>query len=239
MGEVLIGTSGWSYDHWEGILYPKGLSSQKRLSYYMKEFDTVEVNYSFYRIPTEKSVLRWRESSPEDFTFALKANRGITHLNKSPDYLSYLFVKRARLLEAKLGPILFQFPPTFERNEENISKLLKLIPRGIRAAVEFRNEEWHKEETFQLLKERAIAYCIISAPDFDPHFRATSHFAYLRLHGSKSWYSSSYPNAELTRFAKEIQSFVEDGLDVFVYFNNDHRGFAVSNALKLKKILKP
>lgn len=237
MGEIWVGTSGWSYDHWDGVFYPKGLPPQKRLDHYTREFSTVEVNYSFYRIPGEKSFLKWRESSPDSFTFALKASRSITHQDKRSSYLAHLFIKRAKLLEDKLGPILFQFPPTFERDEENTLRLLKLVPTGVRAAAEFRNPVWHSEDTFQLLRERGIGYCIVSAPGFEPIFRATCDFAYLRLHGAGSWYKSSYSDGELAEFAEEVSQFARDGLDVFVYFNNDYRGFAPRNALKLKQIL--
>ena len=237
MGDIRIGTSGWSYDHWDGVFYSKGLSAKSRLDYYAQKLDTVEVNYSFYRLPGEKSFLKWRESTPEGFVFALKASRSITHQKKGSSYLAHLLLKRAKLLEEKLGPILFQFPPTFEKNEENTLQLLKLIPTGVRAAVEFRNHLWHSDETLQLLKERCIAYCIVSAPGFAPIFRATCDFTYLRLHGSKSWYRSSYSKSELERFADEVSNFAREGLDVFVYFNNDYQGFAVRNALKLKEML--
>lgn len=237
MGEILIGTSGWSYDHWDGVFYPKGLSSQKRFDYYTREFNTVEINYSFYRLPAEKSFLKWRESSPDDFAFALKATRSITHHGKGSSYLAHLLVKRAKLLEDKLGPILFQFPPAFKRGEENALRLLKLIPTGVRVAVEFRDPQWHVEETFQLLRERGIGYCVVSAPGFEPVFRATCDFAYLRLHGARSWYKSSYSETELKRFADQISGFSGEGSDVFVYFNNDYRGFAAKNALKLKQML--
>lgn len=239
MEKIYLGTSGWSYDHWEDIFYPRGLSTSERLDFYIRHFNSVEVNYTFYRIPSEKSIIQWKESTPDYFKIALKANRKITHLrDRSSRYLSHLFAKRAKLLEEKLGVILYQWPPEFEPSQNHISDLLDLLPKETRVAVEFRNPLWHKRETLEFLKEKGIGYCIMSAPGFEPIFEATTKFIYFRLHGSQLWYSSSYKDRELNLFAERIIGFWRAGLDIFIYFNNDQHGYAVKNALKLKEILE-
>jgi uncharacterized protein YecE (DUF72 family) len=239
---LYIGTSGWDYPHWDKVFYP---DKRSRFEFYKKKFNTVEVNYTFYHLPDEKTLEKWRENAPSDFRYSLKASRLITHTDnrKSALYLTHLFIKRAKILSEKLGCILFQFPPNFGYDIDCLQIYLDRIPRDIRAVFEFRNKDWHRGEVFELLRERGLGYCIISAPNFSPIMTSTSDFIYMRCHGSKKWYASSYSDEELSLFAEGLLQFLEKGVEVYVYFNNDAMGYAPFNALslisKIKKDLRP
>ncbi|MEW6686786.1 MAG: DUF72 domain-containing protein [Candidatus Edwardsbacteria bacterium] len=239
-GKIYIGTSGWVYEHWDGLFYPTGLSSEGKFAYYQEFFNTVEVNYSFYRLPSEKAIAHWKEITPPDFVFSLKASRNITHRGKleKSGYFLRMFLNRVKPLGEKLGPILFQFPPNFKKDKDRLINFLNLLPSGLRTTIEFRNDSWNNPEIFDLLKEKMVAYCIISAPQLETRLEITALFVYIRLHGAKAWYASCYTDSELKWWAKKIKEILSDGLDVYIYFNNDFRAYAVKNALKLKEIMK-
>ena len=236
----LIGTSGWSYKHWQGVFYPEGLKSKDWLSFYTKTFSTVEVNSTFYRTPQEKTMDGWREKSPDNFVFTLKMNRFITHRKKlqSVETLLKQFFDRARRLGNKLGVILHQLPPSLKKDIPLLASYLKLLPGEMKHAVEFRDESWSDHETFDLLGSEGIAYCIVSSPNLKAHIRATAPFAYIRMHGAGGWYASCYGDRELQVWAKHIVKLAKQDCDGYIYFNNDYAGYAVQNALTLGEQLR-
>lgn len=236
---IAIGTSGWEYDHWTNVFYPNNLKRNKRFEYYTTFFNTVEVNYSFYRIPKETTFSKWRKHSPDKFIFSLKASRYITYSKKpkTVSYTLYLFSKRAYLLGEKRGPILIQFPKRYKKDTMALVSLIAFLRNDYRWALEFRDESWFDEEVYKILRNKNIALAFIDSPDINTPTIQTADFVYFRLHGRKIWYASSYTQKELKEISKKIKFFSNEGRDVYVYFNNDYRGYAVKNALYLKKIL--
>ncbi len=235
----LIGTSGWSYEHWRGVFYPEELKTRDWLSFYTQTFGTVEVNSTFYHMPQDKTMDSWRDKTPEDFIFSLKMNRLVTHQKKlrGVDNLLKRFLDTAGRLGDKLGVILHQIPPSLEKDIPLLAMYLKLLPKEMKHTVEFRDESWSDDETFDLLESERVAYCIISAPDLKTHIRATARFAYIRMHGKGGWYASCYTGANLKKWASEIGKLARGGCEGYVYFNNDYAGYAVQNALTLREML--
>jgi len=230
-----IGCSGWHYDHWRGVYYPQGLPKSKWLQFYAKQFDTVELNNSFYRLPSEKAFVTWSESSPSDFTFAVKVSRFITHVKRLRNLESALetFLSRARLLQHKLGPLLYQLPPNMKRNEEVLENFVSLLPKEQRHVLEFRHQSWINDAVFNILHRYQVGLCIFDMPGFTCPLVATSDFAYIRFHGSASLYSSCYSDEELSQWSEKIANLAKNLKAIYVYFNNDAEGFAVRNALTL------
>jgi len=238
-GRCFIGTSGWIYPHWRGVFYPEGLPPSEWFAYYAGHLHTVEINNSFYHLPSEKAFRAWREQSPPGFLYSVKANRFITHMKKlkAPQEALDKFLPRARLLGPHLGPILYQLPPHWHWNLERLAAFLRVLPKDIAHSVEFRDRSWLRQETFDLLKEEGVAFCIISMPGFDCPIVATSSFVYIRMHGSTDLYGDKYSYDELESWARKIRAFLDEGRDVFVYFNNDAYGYAVQNAIELRELL--
>ena len=244
-GKLYLGTSGWLYPHWQGIFYPDKLKSGKeKLVFYAKHFSTVEVNYSFYHLPQEKTYLKWKTLVPKNFLFTLKVSRYITHIKrlKEIDEAWQEFLKRAKTLKENLGPFLFQFPPSFSlKNLDNLKKLLTLLKKekNLRFAFEFRHSSWQNKEVFSLLKKAKVA--LVSShssrwpriENFD-----LANFVYFRFHGPKELFASNYPDKFLEEESQKIKKILNKGKDVFVYFNNDFYGYAIKNALFLKKLLE-
>lgn len=232
-----VGTSGWSYEHWRGPFYPQELSSKNRLGFYARHFDSVEINASFYRLPSEASFRTWRQTVPKGFTFAVKASRYITHLKRliEPEEPLKLFLSRARLLGSTLGPILFQLPPNWKANPGRLADLLRLLPPKRRFAVEFRDPSWFSEEIAEILRNRGVAFCVFHMVGMRCPLWVTAPFVYLRFHGTSGKYGGSYSARELDGWAKRIQDWLNQGLDVYAYFNNDEEGKAIVNGLELAK----
>ncbi len=236
---LYIGTSGYSYAHWKGDFYPPDIKAADYLSFYARHFNTVEINYSFYHIPPEKSIQKWRGQVPPDFLFTLKANRQITHRAKlqNVEGITRVMTWRMHLLKEKAGVLLFQLPPSFSIDLPRLEKFLHTLPQRVRCAFEFRHISWFTEETLTLLKEYEAGFCVLSAPDFPIVVRATAPFVYFRFHGQNQWIHYNYSDDELRFWAEKIQAFREEGREVFAYFNNDPEANAVRNALRLKEIL--
>jgi uncharacterized protein YecE (DUF72 family) len=236
-----IGTSGWVYRHWRGVFYPWDLRADQWLQHYAARFDTVELNNSFYRLPSEGAFQRWKEDAPAGFTYAVKASRYITHMKKLADVEEALprFLERSRLLGDRLGPILYQLPPFWACNADRLRAFLDLLPTGLRHAFEFRHSSWLNETVFSLLEAHGAALCIVSLPEFPCLLRATAPFVYIRLHGAEAKYGSCYSERELEWWAEQILGFLHDGKDVYAYFNNDACGYAVQNALRLRELIRP
>jgi len=234
-----IGTSGWVYPHWRGVFYPAKSRSAQWLQHYAAHFHTVEVNYSFYRLPSAAAIEQWKAGCPEGFVYAVKASRYITHLKKLRGVEEALarFLERVRGLGDHLGPVLYQLPPNWNCNLERLRAFLQWLPKDLRQAIEFRNSSWHNEAVYDLLAEHGVGLCIVSLPDLPSILRTTAPFCHIRLHGSEAKYGSCYSEEELSWWAEQVLGFLQDGKDVYAYFNNDACGFAVHNALRLKQMV--
>ncbi len=239
MGKYHIGTSGWHYDHWRGVFYPEGLAKSKWLDFYARYFSTVELNNSFYHLPSENAFLTWRDSASPDFIFAVKVSRFITHIKKLRNVAEPLqnFLARVKLLEQKLGPLLYQLPPNMKRNDELLESFLSILPSGLQHVFEFRNESWLEEEVFELLHRYNAGFCVFDMPGLTTPLVATADFAYIRFHGSTWMYGGCYSEEELERWAGRIAELSRDLKATYIYFNNDAEGFAVRNARTLAQML--
>ena len=235
-GRAYIGTSGWNYKHWIDVLYPRSLPQSRWLSTYCESFDTVEINNSFYRLPEKTTFESWARSSPEGFTFAVKASRFLTHMKKlrDPEEPLERMLSRTAALGPKHGPILYQLPPGWKLNVERLRHFLELLPTNIRHVLEFRDGSWQTEAVFDLLRQYHTGYCIMSAPDLPCHLISTSDFAYIRMHSGGP--EGCYPDDSLAWWADRAREFLQT-MDLCVYFNNDYKGYAVQNARRLKDLL--
>jgi uncharacterized protein YecE (DUF72 family) len=215
----LIGTSGYNYPEWRGSFYPEKFPTGKMLAYYAERFNTVEVNYTFYRMPTEKLLEGWAQGTPDGFTFTLKAPRRITHDSKLQrcEDLTASFVRIAGTLGSKLGVLLFQLPPNFQRNDAVFEAFLDTIPRGTRAAFEFRHESWHDEAVFAALRARNLALCIADSEKASTPVMATADYSYFRLR------DEGYRPADVERWGGVISTMAGAG-DAFVYFKHEEQG---------------
>jgi uncharacterized protein YecE (DUF72 family) len=238
---VHIGTSGWSYDHWVGVLYPKSASSLERLDAYARHFQTVEVNNTFYRWPKDEVFSTWRERSPDGFLFSAKASRGLTQFRKLNDPVPWLERMESGLsrLGEKRGVTLCQLPPHFPINLDRLDAFLSVVPSGQKTAVEFRHPSWDVEEAFSVLERHGAAYCVMSGAKLPCVLRATADFVFVRLHGPDQdhMYAGSYSEADLRWWSDRIGEWRSQGRDAFAYFNNDGHGHAVRNALRLRELV--
>lgn len=239
-GRVLIGTSGWSYPHWKGPLYPPGLKAGEWLSHYATVFPTVELNGSFYRLPTATMFRDWRAKTPPGFIFAVKVSRYITHVKalKNVEEPWRLFLERARVLEHKLGPLLLQFPPTWHADADRLAGFLEPAPTDLRLAFEFRHESWFNEDVYRILSGHGSAALVAAdSARYPTVFHPTAGFMFVRMHGGTQLYGSEYSEDELADLAGRLERYLAGGLDVYAYFNNDAHGFAVKNAGRLTELL--
>ncbi len=239
-GNYYIGTSGWHYDHWRNRFYPEKSSKTEWLEFYAGHFNTVELNNSFYRLPSEAAFSNWYNSSPAGFTFAVKVSRFITHIKrlKNSEEAVENFIGRARNLKDKLGPLLYQLPPSMRRDDSRLASFLSALPRGMKHVFEFRHESWLDEKVFQILRQHNAGLCIFDMPSFRSPLTATADFAYVRFHGSSGLYSSCYSEEELADWAKELATLATKLEGVYIYFNNDAEAFAVSNAKTIRRYLQ-
>jgi uncharacterized protein YecE (DUF72 family) len=238
--DIRIGTSGFHYKHWKGPFYPAKTPDSKLLEHYVRHFNTVELNNSFYRLPTAEAFDGWRNATPDDFVFAVKASRFITHNKKLKDPQNALdnLLPRASRLGPKLGPILFQLPPRWRVNPARLAALLEIMPRELRYAFEFRELSWLTPEIDSILKKFNAAFCIYELAGYHSPLRITADFAYIRLHGpDPGKYQGSYSGEKLRRWARQIDSWSADLKAIYLYFDNDQAGYAVANAMTLKDML--
>jgi uncharacterized protein YecE (DUF72 family) len=236
-----IGTSGWSYDHWQGILYPHPTPVSRRLPFYLQRYDTVELNYSYYRWPADKTFTGWHERLPDDFVMTVKASRGLTHFARllHPEQWLERITRGVALLHENLGVLLVQLPPKMACDYPRLEYFLEQVPPWLRVAVEFRHPSWHTEEIFELMEQKGAAYCIMSGANLPCILRATAPFVYVRLHGPDPHYlyGGSYSDDDLRWWAERMREWQAAGRDVFAYFNNDWGGNALRNADTLKALL--
>jgi uncharacterized protein YecE (DUF72 family) len=240
---IRIGTSGWSYDHWTGVLYPAGLPVSKRLARYVDEFDTVELNASFYRWPRDAAFSGWRQRLPDGFTMAVKAHRGLTHFRrlKSPEEWVERFERCWKALGERAEAVLVQLHPAMERDDARLDHFLGLMPRSIPVAMELRHASWNDPAVFSLLERHGAAYVVMSGAGLPCVPRATSDLAYIRMHGPEpaSLYTGSYSEDALREWADRLLAWQGEGKRVDVYFNNDLGGHAVRNARRLRELVAP
>lgn len=238
---VRIGTSGWSYDHWTNVLYPKGLASARRLSRYVEEFDTVELNASFYRWPKDSTFAGWREQLPTGFTMTVKAHRGLTHYRRlaSPEPWVERFERCWQLLGDRRGVLLVQLHPEQQRDDARLDGFLTSVPASIRVAVELRHPSWNDPAVYAVLESHRAAYVVMSGAGLPCIARTTTDFVYVRMHGPDpaTMYTGSYSDDELRNWAGRIAEWEREGKDVWLYFNNDLYGHAVRNAMYLRDLL--
>jgi uncharacterized protein YecE (DUF72 family) len=236
-----IGTSGWSYDHWDGVLYEPGLAPAKRMARYFDVFDTVELNASFYRWPKESTFVGWRDRLPAGSTMSVKAHRGLTHFRRlsSPEPWIERFEICWRAMGDRRGVLLVQLHPEQQRDDGRLDAFLRCMPSSIRVAVELRHPSWDDPAVYALLERRGAAYVVMSGPGLACVERATADFVYVRMHGPDrdAIYSGCYSGDELLRWADRIAEWSAGGRDVWMYFNNDLGGHAVRNAVALREML--
>ena len=232
-----IGTSGWSYKHWREIFYPEAVPVAQWLGFYSRHFETVEVNATFYRLPRQETLDKWYQETPGNFLWAVKASKFITHtrrLNDPSEPLERLY-NAAERLKGKLGPILFQLPPSLSFDRKLFISFCNNLNHSYRHALEVRHPSWIDTQVFEILKGHNMAFCISdTAGKYPFHEAITADFMYIRLHGSQKLYASEYSEDELQEWGKKIRGW---DMETYIYFDNDFHGFAVKNAKRLKEIL--
>lgn len=239
---VRIGTSGWSYAHWDGVLYSPGLPAARRRDVYASEFDTVELDASFYRWPRTTSFTTWGSRLPDGFVLSVKAPRTLTHARRLVDtdgYWSERFADAWAQLGDRAGPLLVQLGPDFERDDYALETFLSQLPPTLRAAVEFRHPTWNHPDVFAALTRRRAAYVITHGAGLPCVPQLTTDFTYVRFHGPSQTrlYEGSYSTKQLEAWADTLATWHEQGIPSFVYFNNDQRGYAVRNARTLRRLV--
>jgi len=237
---VHIGCSGWQYQDWRERFYPKGCGQPRWLQHYAKTFGTVEVNSTFYRLASKQAVARWVEQTPPDFVFALKASRYLTHIKKLTDLRQGIarYYERIEPLAGtpKLGPIVWQLPPTFKRDDDALEHALEELPPG-RHCFEFRHETWFTDEVYERLRAYGAALVIGDHPERPwQAYEMTADWTFVRFHYGRRGRRGNYSKTELETWAKRIEQWRRQ-VEVFVYFNNDWEGFAIDNGRFLKKRL--
>ncbi len=227
--EIHAGTSGYSYPEWKGSFYPERLPQSEFLRHYSERLSTVEINNTFYRFPAASLLEGWRDGTPDGFTFAVKANQGITHKGRLREVedLTRDFVDRCRLLEGKLGPILFQLPPNFKRDDARLADFLDILDPRLRYSFEFRHESWFDDAVYGLLSDSGAALCVSEGDRLDTPRVATGRFVYVRLR------KEEYTDAELANWHSWMAEQSAAGRDVFAYLKHDEEGASPEYALRL------
>lgn len=243
MAQIWVGLSGWSYSNWRGAFYPTDLPSRRYLEFYAQKFLTTEINSSFYRLVRTQTYQKWAQIVPQDFVFAVKANRLFTHTQRLQDVEEpwHRFAQAVRALGSHLGPILLQFPQSFKRDEHHLADFLQMAQAravDLRLVCEFRHVSWFTKEIYQLLHRYGVALCLADSPRYPRYDVVTTDFLYYRLHGRTELFASSYSVAELEDEAQQLQRHHKAGVDVYVYFNNTMHGHALSNAHTLLALLR-
>ncbi len=242
MARNFVGTSGWSYDHWIGRFYPEDLGRGEWLEYYTRRFDSVELNASFYRLPSKKTFRNWGERTPPGFTFAVKMSRYVTHVKKllDPGESLRIFFDAVGGMGGKCGVVLIQLPPSLKFDFDRVDRFLRELRGGYggyRFALECRNQSWFNEGVYNLVRNYGVAFCISDTPCYPYAEEITADFVYIRLHGHEQLYASRYSDQQLLDWGGKIREWNDHALDVYVYFDNDANAYAVENALKLREIL--
>ena len=238
-GKIWIGTSGWHYSHWKGPFYPSHCSEKQFLSFYITRLSSVEINRTFYSLPSKNFFKNYAGRVPPSFLFSVKASRFITHVKRlkhSKQAISRL-LGRIQGLGEHLGPILFQLPPHWNVNPERLSAFVQTLPKGFRYAFEFRDPRWFQEDIYEILRKINAAICIYDFDELLSPRVVTANFIYVRLHGPAGAYAGKYSKVSLKKWADFFQKTARKGLDVYCYFDNDEAGFAPINAMELNQLL--
>ena len=232
-----MGCSGWQYKHWRGNLYPIDLPASRWLEHYAAHFDTVELNNSFYRLPSAENFSAWRQRVPAGFVYAVKASRYLTHLKKlkEPAEPLQLFFSRARALRERLGPVLYQLPPRWRLDLDRLATFLRALPKSRQHAIEFRDASWYVDDTYNLLQRHRVALCIHDMAGAATGQILVGPFVYLRLHGPQR-YAGRYSDAALARWAEWIAEATRNRTPAYIYFNNDIGGHAPRDAIRLREL---
>ena len=235
-----VGCSGWQYSHWRGDFYPAELPTTRWFAHYALQFDTVEINNSFYRLPPAETFARWREQAPKHFLYAVKASRFLTHMKKlkDPDDPLFRFFENAKQLGPHLGPILYQLPPTFPLNLERFEIFLRALPRGYRHTVEFRDTTWYDDRVYALLQKYTVALCLHDMQGSATERIVVGPFIYVRFHHGTRKYGGRYSDERLDSWGAWLAERAAEGLDVFAYFNNDTGGHAPRDAVRLRERIR-
>lgn len=239
MAVARVGCSGFNYPHWKGPFYPEDLSQKKWLSFYCEHFRSVELNVTFYRLPLSDTFKKWCDETPDDFVFALKGSRFITHVKRlsEPEAPLDLFFDRALRLGEKLEVVLWQLPPSFGIDLGRLDRFVQLLAAfPVRSALEFRHDSWIRAEVFDACSTHGVCLCTADWPEFIATMPVTSDFAYIRRHGAGG-YDQLYPVSFLRKDAQTIKGCLRAGRDAYVYFNNDAFGYAPRNAEQLAGML--
>jgi uncharacterized protein YecE (DUF72 family) len=236
---IHVGCSGWVYKHWRGILYPEGLPQRLWFERYAEDFDTIEINASFYRVPKAETFDAWRDKAPSGFRYAVKVNRFITHMKRLLDCDQALndFVALARRLEGTLGPLLYQLPPSLKLDLERLESFLELIPKDLTNVFEFRDKSWYVPETYALLDRHGAGFCVHDMAGSASERVAVGPAAYVRFHGGEGKYWGRYSDEGLLRWADWLVEQAHAGRSVWCYFNNDIHGHAIHDARTLKSMV--
>jgi len=238
---IYVGTSGWLYDHWADAFYPQDLKKGEWLSFYSKQFCTVELNNSFYQLPKKNNIEQWLKETPEHFLFSCKVSRYITHMKKLLDAEESMrrFLNSLKHFGGQLGPILFQFPPKWHVNTERFQHFLETLPKEHLYVFEFRDQSWFCERVYEILNQHNAVLCFYDFKGFQSPEVITSESIYIRLHGpEKTPYKGSYSETQLKHYAEKISHWEKEGKTVFCYFDNDEEGCAPHDAKKLLYIVE-
>jgi uncharacterized protein YecE (DUF72 family) len=236
---LYIGISGFYYPDWRGSFYPAKLAAHDYLPFYSTRFKSVEINNTFYRLPLESTLSRWRDVTPNDFVFALKASRLITHIKRFEEPVETVkaFLDRIGSLGSKLGPVLFQLPSRFPFNGDKLDSFCKALSKDFRYVFEFRDTDWFRRDTCDILNHNGMAFCIYDFAGTLSPDAVTTDFVYIRLHGPlKSPYRGAYTERQLEGWAEKIRSWMKEGKKVYVFFDNTMEGDAVADAMKLSQM---
>jgi uncharacterized protein YecE (DUF72 family) len=235
---VHIGCSGYNYREWKGLFYPEGLPQSKWLEFYCQQYNTVEINASFYKVPTVKSLTTWYKKTPENFRFSLKANKLITHYKKfveTQTLITDFYDIASEGLKDKLDCILFQLPPSLTYTRQVLDRMVDQFNPAFKNVLEFRHASWWNEEVYSRLKEHELIFCITSYPGLPEEFIQTAGTVYMRLHGNTELYKSNYSDKELKSFRDAMD--VSTVKDSFIYFDNTWGGNAIKNAKTMQKLM--
>jgi uncharacterized protein YecE (DUF72 family) len=240
MSRIWIGTSGWTYGDWRGPFYPEDLPKRRWLEWYGTQFLTTEVNGSFYRTPSLEAVEAWRDQTPDDFLFAWKASKFITHwkrLSEASQNSIELMETRLKVLGPKVGPVLFQLPARFKANRERLASFLKMLPKRYKYAFEFRDASWYEPAILDVLRDRNVALCLSDHHDAPAPWEVTAGHVYIRGHGPTGQYKDRYPLKTLRQWAAEIAKWRRRRLTVYCYFDNDQKSAAPKDAKRLVELV--
>ena len=237
--QIRVGCSGWNYKHWRELFYPKGLPARRWFEFYAGHFDTVEINNSFYRLPSPETFDKWREQAPPGFCYAVKANRYITQAKKllDPEEPLDRMMSAALHLGSCLGPILYQLPPSLGLDLERLEHFLAILPKDVTSVFEFRDRSWYVSQTYDLLERYGASFCAHDMPGSATERIAVGPIAYIRFHGCGRKYWGRYPHDLLLRWANWMTELASVDRPVWAYFNNDIDGHAILDAQTLKAMI--